>query len=233
VSWLREDDHETLDPKIGELTDAEYRALHALRQFVAREYHDTGVFPPERAKHAIYTTPRGPRAPNQGATHKFLKLGLLRNYHSYTDAERVALAITDWPEGWLRIHHWEKYNAPRGERLAERVDALLSAQPSLTANDVVKIIGGQRTAVLAAVKQYHHQHPNGSPNGSHPGSGTSTGTDQELVRAQAHACVPDPVYEELEPSVTETALRNAAPANDQPGSGHGPAFDIDNILGDI
>lgn len=184
MSWLRHDDSECLDPRIGELDNNLYRARHALMQYVAREHPDTGLFREDHIRHAIYATPKGPRALTRRGLQRLQDLDIIRSRDQYQPHEITALGIRDWPDGWLRIHHWERYNPPRGDSLDERVAAILTADPTTTANEVVRIIGGQRTAVLASVRRFQTGSRTGSPNG--------TSTSGEPVRALAGACVPVP-----------------------------------------
>lgn len=123
MTWLREDDRETLDARIGALTSEQYRALHALRQLVAREQdsRDTGIFHQADRVYAVYATPSGPRSLSKKTLERLHDLDLVRGHDDYTTTELEALGI-EWPDGgvYYRIHNWEKYNPPRDNTAAER-----------------------------------------------------------------------------------------------------------------
>jgi hypothetical protein len=181
VTWLRIDDHEALDRRVGELTDPEYRGRHALMQLCAREYRETGLFPPEDIVHAVYATPKGPRAVSKRTLQRLRALDMVRSRDEYEDDEIAALGLADeWSstDTRLRVHNWERYNPPReapGD-LERRVSVYLSQNPEASANEVCKIIGANRASVLAALRRVK--------GGSTIGTGTGTGTTSEPGRNQ-------------------------------------------------
>ena len=120
MAWTRIDDHEALDSRVGELTDAEYRARHALMQLCSREYREHGIFPPTRIVAAAYATPKGPRALTPKQLAKLQELDFVRGRDGYSDEDIDDLGLHEWPEGHLRIHRWERYNPPRDKTNAQR-----------------------------------------------------------------------------------------------------------------
>lgn len=122
VSWGRVDDRTCLDSRVGQLTDAEYRAREALLQFCLREYRDHGLFPAVAIIHAAYATPKGPKAVTRKQLARLRELGFVLTRDEYSSETLEKLGIT-WPETeheWLRINAWEKYNPPRDKTAAER-----------------------------------------------------------------------------------------------------------------
>ena len=101
MPWLREDDSELLNPKIGKLTDSEYRALHALRQFCARARRD-GQFALADLPFSAYLTRTTPKVVTRQQLDTFVRLGL------------VEAAGDDYT-----IHDWQDYN-PKDPTAAER-----------------------------------------------------------------------------------------------------------------
>lgn len=114
MAWLRHDDHEVLDSRIGMLDDGLYRARHALMQLVARDNRDTGLFEVGSIVHAAYSTPKGPKALTRKGLERLYELGFVRAELDYTALELDDLGI-EWPRAgdWMRVHNWEKYNPPR------------------------------------------------------------------------------------------------------------------------
>lgn len=102
MSWLRIDDSMPLNGKVGELTDAEYRALVALWAYCSRK-RNGGEFDREELRHAIYTTPRGPRAVKDIQLDRFLQLGLVNSTN-----------------GVCAVNDWSKYQ-PKDPTAAERM----------------------------------------------------------------------------------------------------------------
>lgn len=121
MSWLRTDDREVLDARIGSLDDNLYRAWSALKQFCAREQRDTGIFPVVDIVHAVYATPKGPKSLTSSGLAKLHDLDLVRKQDDYSDEEMGAFDF-DWPdEGeWMRVHNWERFNPPRDKTSTER-----------------------------------------------------------------------------------------------------------------
>ena len=121
MSWGRTDDSKVLDPDIGSLTDTEYRSHDALLQYCLREHRDTGIFHESELRHAIYATPRGPKATTRKHLSRLAELTLVTTRDDYTDEELNALDIS-WPnrDGHYRIRNWEKFNPPRDLTAAER-----------------------------------------------------------------------------------------------------------------
>jgi hypothetical protein len=102
VSWLKRDDQRCIHPKIGELTDREYRALDALHEYCARTRND-GCYQLADLRRAVYLTPAGPRSPSRLMNAKWLRLRLV---DQLTDDE-------------YQIHDWSEYQ-PKDPTGAER-----------------------------------------------------------------------------------------------------------------
>lgn len=210
MSWGRIDDREVLDPKIGQLTDREYRAHKALIQYVLRERRNTGTFHPKDIRHAIYDHPNGPRAVKPKELERFKTLGLVRPLDTYTDAEIASFLLGNVANSsptLLRINRWEVYNPDRSS-LEERVAGILKHQPKASANDVYRMLGGNRNAVLASVQRYRngingrYQEPPQEPV-SNPVSDTSTDTGMESGIARAVPSRPLSTSSPSNPSVLQ------------------------------
>lgn len=76
MSWLRIDDQFSMNGKVGELSDAELRALLALWAYCSRRKNG-GAFYDRELKHAIYTTPRGARSVTPRHLARFCELSLV------------------------------------------------------------------------------------------------------------------------------------------------------------
>lgn len=141
MSWVREDDRELLDPRIGQLSGDEYRELHALRQYVAREHPGAaGIFSRRELGSMAYATKRGARSVSPKSLARFLDLDLVRRVGSYSEAElheletgektnrrvayaEAAAAIRDAQTEdveLLRCNRWEHYNGGSDRTQAER-----------------------------------------------------------------------------------------------------------------
>lgn len=102
MSWLRIDDQRCLHPKVGELSDREYRALDALYEYCART-NNSGYYHEADLRHAVYVTPTGPRSPTRKTNEKWLQIGLV---------DEVA-------GGLYRVHDWDDYQ-PKDPTGAQR-----------------------------------------------------------------------------------------------------------------
>ena len=117
----------------------------------------------------------------------------------------TAIGLIDkQPDGTLTIHDWDDYNPLRiddGE-LEQRVADALADHPEASANEVHRIVGGRKQAVLAIVKRFRPVPPQvpGTSTQPHPEPHPEPvpGTDREPVtRAAARARpVPTPPLEE-------------------------------------
>ena len=121
MPWLRVDDGEVLDDRIGDLTDREDRARHALLQYLAREHSETGIFHAQRSKRVIFSTPKGVLSLTTKVLSRLIELGLVQRVQDLSDEYLESLGI-ERPEGpeWLRPSHWERYNPPRDTTNAAR-----------------------------------------------------------------------------------------------------------------
>lgn len=117
----------------------------------------------------------------------------------------IQIGLVDMVEDRMHVHDWADYNLSRvdGDDLEQRVADALADHPDASANEVHRMVGGRKQAVLSIVRRFR--------TGSPPGSGTSTepvpGTDREPVtRAGARARpVPAPTPGTTPPSSTSRA----------------------------
>ena len=111
MRWIRVNDDMPLNGKVGDLTDTEYRALMALWAYCSRRGNG-GSFLRGELRHAIYTTPRGPRFVRDTHLDRFVEVGLVRE-----------------DDGVFVVNDWTKYQpkdptaAERMRRHRERTDA--------------------------------------------------------------------------------------------------------------
>lgn len=142
MSWVREDDAELLDPRVGALRALEYVELHALRQYVAREHAGAGgIFLEDELRGVGFVSDGRVRSVRRRSLERFEELGLVRRLSSYSPAELDELehgertnrryayqeaaadireALAEGLEDALRLHRWEHYNAPRDRTAGER-----------------------------------------------------------------------------------------------------------------
>lgn len=109
MSWLRIDDAAVLNGKLGDLSDAEWRSLFALWSYCARK-RNGGMFELGELRHAIYTTPSGPKFVRPQHIGRFLELGLVA-----TD-DGAVFSVNDW----ARYQPRDPTAADRMRRLRER-----------------------------------------------------------------------------------------------------------------
>lgn len=117
----------------------------------------------------------------------------------------IQIGLVDMVEDRMHVHDWADYNLSRvdGDDLEQRVADALADHPDASANEVHRMVGGRKQAVLSIVRRFR--------TGSPPGSGASTepvpGTDREPVtRAGARARpVPAPTPGTTPPSSTSRA----------------------------
>lgn len=121
MSWLRTDDTEVLDDRIGDLADREYRSWHALLQYIEREANEDGIIHETRVKRAAFVTPTGTKSVTKRDISHFKNLELLEDVSGISDDRLKELKIPR-PEGhgWLRPTNWERFNPPRDRTNAER-----------------------------------------------------------------------------------------------------------------
>lgn len=136
MSWVREHDGELGDVKVSLLDDRQYRELHALRQWLARERPGpAGIFERSEIILVTYPTVRGPRSLRAVTLERFIELGLVRELSSYSARElelmredgrsayvQAADSIAFGARSELRCNRWEAYvpplDATRNERQA-------------------------------------------------------------------------------------------------------------------
>jgi hypothetical protein len=123
VTLLRLDDKFTRHPKVAGLTDKAFR-VHVETMVYCASYNTKGRIPPVALKLA-------------GATKKQTN-------------ELLAAGLWDENGIGMVIHDFELYN---GQTLEARVRAYLDKEPSASANDVCKVVMGNRQLVLEIVKR--------------------------------------------------------------------------------
>jgi hypothetical protein len=123
VSWLRTDDNFPQHPKFKGWSGAQKWAFVELMHYCAR-YRTGGHVPAD-----LNLLPRPVNARLLG----------LAETSGWLDRDT---------DGELWIHDWFLYNGT----LEERVESYLAKYPEATANDVHKALGGNRQAVLVAVR---------------------------------------------------------------------------------
>ena len=147
MSWTRTDDQASVNPKLGQLTDSEIRALtYGVWSYCSRR-RNGGLFDTSELRAMVYVTPRGPRNVSRAHLARFEALGLLDRV---SNASRLHLDC-------FMVHDWMLYN---GETIAEKVAAYLAKFPDASANETHRELGGKRETVLAA--HAAHQYPNGT-----------------------------------------------------------------------
>ena len=152
MAWLRLDDNFTSHPKFAGWTASQKWAWLEVLSYCAK-LRTNGRVPDD-----LSLLPRS-------CTPSLIKL-----------AQRSALIDED-KDGKRWVHDWLKYNLVHAsdDVLVARVSELLSEHPEASANEIVKMLGGNRKRVLAAI----HALRGGSGTGSEGGSGTGTGTGSE------------------------------------------------------
>jgi hypothetical protein len=143
VAWLRLDDGFTKHPKFEGWTPAARWAWLEVMEYCAR-YETRGRIPTD-----LDLLPRS-------VTKQLL-------------AKAEAAGWCDRDEnGALWVHNWDEFNPPKYDErdLDQRVAEAFAAHPEASANDVVRMIGGQRKPALEAIRRFR----TGSLNGSNAGS---------------------------------------------------------------
>lgn len=199
MAWLRLDDHFTKHPKFEGWTPAEKWAWLEVMEYCA-SYETNGRIPIDLTLMPRSTTPR-----------------LL--------ARAEASGWIDVHEdGSKWVHDWAEFNPVKleAEALDERVAEAYEVFPEATANDVARMLGGRRKAVLEAIRRFRAGSSRGSErdaSGSLGSSGNQPGNQPELV-TRAHP-VPSPTTDEeqeqepvLEKEPTNT--NNQGPAKPRP-----------------
>lgn len=117
--------------------------------------------------------------------------------------ERVGLL--DRVGGCLYVHDWHEYQGT----LEARVEAFLARNPAASANEVQQAVAGKREAVLAAVKRFRQQSPNGSEGGSREPAKlvpTDSDSDKDLSRGFSKLDPPAEPNPAEQPPVTIDAI---------------------------
>ncbi len=125
MTWLRVDDGFAFHPKIGKLTDKDFRVWVRVLCHCAR-YEDPTVDDATIGEVKDLTETRVAR---------YAELGLL----------------DETPEGMV-IHDWILYTTAS---VGDKVDYYLKLHPKASANEVVRAVAGKRELVLSEVRRYH------------------------------------------------------------------------------
>lgn len=91
MRWFRVDDTMTLNGKVGDLGDVEFRSLLALWSYCSRRKNE-GQFTLDELRHAIYTTPLGPRFVKAVHVSRFVEVGLVET------SDGAVFTIKDWSQ---------------------------------------------------------------------------------------------------------------------------------------
>ena len=192
MAWLRLDDGFTKHPKFEGWSVSEKWAWLEVMEYCAR-YETNGRIPVDLTLMPRSTTPR-----------------LLAKAES-------AGWVDVHEDGSKWVHDWAEFNPVKleAEAIDERVREAYEAFPEASANDIAKMIGGRRKAVLEAIRRFrggsYTPPSSGFPGGSQGGSVSGTGNRREPV-TRAHP-VPSPV---LRTSSTPTNYVDAAEDDPEP-----------------
>lgn len=109
MSWLKRDDQRCLHPKIGALTDREYRAFDALNEYCGR-VRNQGIFHADDVRHAMYATPKGARSVTRRELARFVEHRLVDQLSTETQPSYDRDATETQPKPDLhKIHDWDQY----------------------------------------------------------------------------------------------------------------------------
>ena len=149
-------------------------------------------------------------------------------------------------DGALWINDWDEFNPPRQseEELDELVIAAIGNHPEASANDLVRIVGGNRKAVLSSIRRVRQTSQVSQNGGSEvvpevvpeidgkvvPGTGSGTGTGTGS-RAGARAR-PRPVPSSVDETSAVDAHREPARSAQQESEEH-ELPDLDTVLHDL
>jgi hypothetical protein len=129
VSWLRLDDGVMLNPKVGELTDSEFRSLLGLWSYCARRKNE-GRFKADEMQWAIYVTSKGPANVLQSHLQRFIEVGLIVPRGGKSNLYEVK----DWahyqPKDPTAAERQKRYRDRNAERNATVTEALPRARAS-------------------------------------------------------------------------------------------------------
>jgi hypothetical protein len=147
MAWLRIDDLAVLNPKLGELTDGDFRALLALWSYCARRRND-GRFKADEIRHASYASPKGAANVDQGHLQRFVQTGLITHRGGKADLYE----IKDWavyqPKDATAAERQRAYRARNANRNGDRNENVTSRAriPSRPSKDgtVVRDAGDER-----------------------------------------------------------------------------------------
>lgn len=129
MSWLRLDDGVMLNPKVGELTDPEFRALLGLWSYCARRKNE-GRFKADEMQWAIYVTSKGPANVSQSHLARFIEVGLIVPRGGKANLYEVK----DWayyqPKDPTAADRQKRYRDRNAERNATVTESLPRARAS-------------------------------------------------------------------------------------------------------
>jgi len=128
MSWVRIDDGFVENHKISELSDREFRTWVRTLCYASRNNGRKGRLTAAMRREVLGLTP--------ALVDKLVDLGLL---------DRTS------ENGTVQVHDWPLYaDLP----ITEKVAYYLSRNPSASANEVAKAVGGKREIILAEVARF-------------------------------------------------------------------------------
>jgi len=143
LAWLRLDDRFTKHPKVLQLKRADRWAWLEILEYCAA--YQTGGHIPNAIQDVVpHATP--------ALVEKCVQAGLLDRFPTGSPGS----------QNGYQVHDWLDYNPPRIDEthLEQRVADALADYPDASANDVHRMVGGRKQAVLDLVRRFR--------NGSHP-----------------------------------------------------------------
>lgn len=134
MSWLRLDDSAVINPKIGQLTDRQFRALIALWSYCARRGNG-GRFRISELQHMIIATPRGSSHVDHASIMAMITAGLVTRPRGYA--------------GVLEVKDWAQYQ-PKDPTAAERMRRYRARKVLRSVTEGVSDHGATTTPITAA-----------------------------------------------------------------------------------
>lgn len=183
MAWLRLDDRFAHHPKVAHLTDKAFRA-HVQTMLYCAEYDTDGLIPPT----SFRLTGATPKVREQ-----LVEAGLWDE-----NAEKSELSV----------HDWRIYN---GKTVEEKVSAVLASDPEMSANEIARLVGGNRQLVLSEIARQREvggsaggsteppEEPPAAGSGAVPENQSDRFQSGSASRARARGPVPslDPVEQDL------------------------------------
>lgn len=160
MSWLRLDDAYDTHPKLLELSELERWRWTRVLLYCARH-----------------------RTEGKVTVGVLRELGAARFVKKLLEQRLlIFVCLPDVGNVYL-VNDWDEFNPARRdeEELEDAVRDAIAAHPDVSANEIARIVGGNRKVVLALVKRFRGGSPNGSGTGGGTGSQGGSHTGAELV----------------------------------------------------